>query len=101
MLTPACLRADGNYVTGAGGLLSCVMLGLTGIRIGGDPRSAAGGNATDPLAAWASWPAALPEGWESISIERMYVQGVAMGVEARHGERAVLAPWRNRVGVNT
>ena len=96
MLTPACLRADGNYVTGAGGLLSCVMLGLTGIRIGGDPRSAAGVNATDPSAAWAAWPAALPEGWESISIERMYVQGVAMGVEARHGERAVLAPWRHR-----
>jgi len=48
---------DGNYVTGHGSLLLAAMFGFTGIRIcNGD---------------WRQYPAALPEGWSRIEIDRV------------------------------
>merc|ERR1712039_1044638 len=80
----------GNYVTGAGGLLSSVMLGFTGVRIGGDPRSPRYTDGKDPITEWAAWPASLPEGWDNITVDRMYMQGATYSMVAAHNAYADL-----------
>jgi trehalose/maltose hydrolase-like predicted phosphorylase len=68
----------GSYLTTFGGLLQATMLGLTGVRISEDD--------------WCKYPAALPEGWEKIEIDRICVKGESMKVVAEHGKKAVLSP---------
>lgn len=71
--------AAGPFCANMGGFLMTLLLGLPALRVGaGDP---------------ASWPArevVLPEGWEAIECDRLWVHGRAMKLRARHGERAVL-----------
>lgn len=61
----------------AGTQLSC-LYGLTGLRLGyGVPES------------WAKHPVVLPEGWESIEVERIWAHGRPARLRAVHGaERA-------------
>lgn len=67
---------DGNLITNHGSLLLSVVLGFTGLRIAeGD---------------WVRYPAALPEGWTRIEIDRMWMRGKPVHVIAEHGKRAVL-----------
>jgi trehalose/maltose hydrolase-like predicted phosphorylase len=67
---------DGNYVSNDGSLLMAAMLGFTGLRISdGD---------------WAQYPAILPEGWNRITLDRVWIKGKPMRVVAENGERAVI-----------
>ena len=63
----------------AGFLLSC-FYGLTGMQLTfGDPRQ------------WCERPVVLPQGWEAIEVERIWVRGTPTRLTARHGdERAAL-----------
>ena len=67
---------DGDYVTGHGSLLQTAMLGFTGLRF----------SAGD----WRRYPAALPEGWDRIEIDRVWVRGEPLRLVAEHGKTAVL-----------
>jgi len=67
---------DGNYVTSCGSLLLATMFGFTGIRI----------SAGD----WRRYPAALPEGWSQIEVDRVWVRGRPKRLVAEHGKLAVL-----------
>jgi len=64
----------------AGFLLSC-FYGLTGMQLTfGDPRQ------------WCERPVVLPQGWEAIEVERIWVRGTPTRLTARHGdERAALS----------
>ena len=69
-------HAYGGFVTNHGSLLQAALLGFTGLRIReGD---------------WAAYPASLPEGWESILVERVWVRGRPMTLRATHRKKAVL-----------
>jgi protein-glucosylgalactosylhydroxylysine glucosidase len=37
---------------------------------------------------WAGRPVVLPRGWDSIQVERVWVRGQEMALEARHGARS-------------
>jgi len=64
----------GCFLTDYGSILQTAMLGFTGIRIGESD--------------WAKYDAVLPENWNSIEIERIYVRGEGKHVIAKHGSRA-------------
>jgi trehalose/maltose hydrolase-like predicted phosphorylase len=67
---------DGNYVTGCASLLMAATFGFTGLRISdGD---------------WRRYPAALPEGWSRIEIERIWVKGKPKALIAEQGKLAVI-----------
>jgi protein-glucosylgalactosylhydroxylysine glucosidase len=72
----------GPFFANIGGYLVSLVLGFSGLR----PSSA------DP-SEWASRPVVLPEGWEAIEIDRLWVRGREMRLEAVHGaSSAVLTP---------
>lgn len=76
-MTKECgFQTYGGYVTNHGSMLQSVLLGFTGLRIG-EGR-------------WTRYLAALPEGWEGIEVDRIWVRGRAFGLTAVHGERARL-----------
>ncbi len=74
--------AAGPFFANLGGMLLGLTLGMTGIVIDdGDPQG------------WARRPIVLPEGWSAITIERVWVRGKPMRLEARHGDdRAQMTP---------
>jgi hypothetical protein len=64
----------GPFFANMGGFLASLYLGLPGIRPnGGEP------------ARWPERPVVLPAGWRSIEVERLWVRGAPIGLEARHG----------------
>lgn len=67
---------DTCFLTTMAGLLQSAMLAFTGIRF--EP-----GN-------WTKYEACLPEGWERIEIERIYLGMKAYHVLAEHGKKAEL-----------
>jgi protein-glucosylgalactosylhydroxylysine glucosidase len=68
----------GPLFANVGGFLSALMLGLPGLRIGPD----------DP-ARWARRPVVMPEGWDGVEMERVFLHGRPARIVARHGaERA-------------
>lgn len=69
-------QACGSYITTFGSLLQATMLGLTGLR----PST---GN-------WCKYPAALPEGWTGIEIDRIMIGGNWKRLVAEHGKVARL-----------
>ena len=72
--------ASGPFFANMGGFLTGLMFGMTGLRIGPeDPET------------WAVRPVVLPEGWEAIECDRLWVRGRPARLVARHGaERAEL-----------
>jgi protein-glucosylgalactosylhydroxylysine glucosidase len=55
--------------------MSC-LYGLTGLHLGpGEPES------------WCEYPIILPEGWEGIRVERIWVRGRPARLVANHGDR--------------
>ena len=70
----------GPFQANLGGLLSACLFGFPGIRIGaGDP------------AEWPRRPVTLPDGWDAIEVERLWIRGKPASLRARHGaERAEL-----------
>lgn len=70
----------GPFVANMGGFLTALLMGFPGIR----PTLA------DPQT-WPCRPVMLPQGWEAIRVDRIWVRGQAYRLEARHGaERAML-----------
>jgi hypothetical protein len=74
MTMEASQEMHGNFLTNQGSLLRTAMFGFTGIRISEGP--------------WNKYEAALPETWQSIEIERVYIQGKKKRIVARHGAKA-------------
>jgi trehalose/maltose hydrolase-like predicted phosphorylase len=67
---------DGSYMTNYGALLMAALMGFTGLRISdGD---------------WAQYPAVLPEGWNRITLDRIWIKGKPMKVVAENGKKAVI-----------
>ena len=67
----------GSYSTSFGSMLQQTMLGLTGLRI----------NTGED---WSVYPSKLPEGWESIDIDQLFIKGNPVSVHASHGKKAVI-----------
>ena len=72
--------AAGPFFANLGGMLLGLTFGMTGLVIDdGDPEL------------WTRRPIVLPKGWSAITIERIWVRGKPMRLEARHGsDRAAL-----------
>jgi trehalose/maltose hydrolase-like predicted phosphorylase len=67
---------DGNLMTNHGSLLMSVIFGFTGLRISdGD---------------WRQYPASLPEGWQRIETDRVWIKGKPMRLIAENGKYAHL-----------
>ena len=65
----------GPFLANIGGFLTGCLYGLTGLRLGdGDPFT------------WCERPACMPDLWEGIEVERLWVRGRAASLEARHGD---------------
>jgi len=62
----------GAFITSYGSLLHSVMLGFTGLRISEND--------------WRKYPATLPEGWDRIEIDRIWIKGVPKKVVAVDGQ---------------
>jgi protein-glucosylgalactosylhydroxylysine glucosidase len=68
----------GNYLTNYGSLLQNTLLGFTGLRISdGD---------------WRVYPASLPDGWEKIECDLIWVKGKPMKMFAEQGKLVTLIP---------
>jgi trehalose/maltose hydrolase-like predicted phosphorylase len=74
MMREAAPRTDGCFLTNYGSLLRTAMLGFTGLRV--SERE------------WNKFEATLPENWNSIEIERIYIRGQEKRVSASHGKKA-------------
>jgi protein-glucosylgalactosylhydroxylysine glucosidase len=74
MTREASPQTHGCFLTNQGSLLRTAMFGFTGIRIN--------------EGAWNKYEAALPETWQSIEIERVYIRGAKKRIVARHGKKA-------------
>jgi hypothetical protein len=71
----------GPFFANMGGFLSSLVLGFPRLEPGeGEPET------------WSKAPVVLPTGWEAIQIDRLWVRGRPMRLEARHGELARLTP---------
>ena len=70
----------GPFVANLSGFLLSVLYGLPGLHLGpGQPLT------------WPSRPVVLPDGWNAIEVERVWVHGRPARLIARHGdERARL-----------
>jgi hypothetical protein len=65
----------GSYITSFGSMLQQTMLGLTGLRIKTSKD-------------WSVYSSKLPEGWESIDIDQLFIRGDPVSVHASHGKKA-------------
>lgn len=64
----------GPFMANIGGMLMTMLLGLPGIEISdADPSD------------WGQRPVILPSGWKSIIVDRLWVRGMPMRMEAMHG----------------
>ena len=73
----------GPFLANAAGFLLALMYGLPGVHIGPeeDPQD------------WCRRPVVMPDAWDGIEVERLWVRGNPMSLEARHGDaRARLTP---------
>jgi hypothetical protein len=77
----------GPFTANLAGFLTSCFYGLTGLRLhSGDPQT------------WFQRPIVLPEGWEEIQVDQVWVRGQFMSLNARHGdERGHLAPHEQGV----
>ena len=71
----------GPFFANMGGFLLSLLFGFPGI----DPDAG-------ELRGWATRRVTLPEGWQAIEVDRLWVRGTPMQLSAKHGEFAQLAP---------
>ena len=73
----------GPFQANIGGFLSACLYGLPGVELGPE----------DPCS-WARRPVILPEGWDAIEVERIWVRHRPASLRAAHGaERAEITLW--------
>ena len=65
----------GPFMANLGGFLMSCLYGLTGLQL----------SAAEP-AEWFTRPVVLPEGWDAIQVDRVFVRGRRARLLARHGE---------------
>ena len=71
----------GPFFANMGGFLLSLLFGFPGIHPGaGDARS------------WATRRVTLPEGWQALEVDRIWVRGTPMKLSAKQGEFARLEP---------
>jgi hypothetical protein len=72
---------SGPFMANLGGFLLSCLYGLTGLRVGpGEPST------------WCERPVVMPDLWDGIEVERIWVRGSPSSLSAKHGdERAHLA----------
>ncbi|RZJ02099.1 MAG: glycoside hydrolase family 65 protein [Brevundimonas sp.] len=76
--------ASGPFFANMGGFLTGLMFGLTGVRVGPeDPES------------WPTRPVVLPQGWQAIECDRLWVRGRPARLVARHGADRAELTWRD------
>ena len=66
----------GPFMANLGGFLMSCLYGLPGLVL----------NAAEP-AGWFKRPVVLPDGWDAIEVDRLWVRGRPARLLARHGER--------------
>jgi len=71
-----------NFLTNPGGFLTACLYGLTGIQVG--PEEPEG---------WGKHPVVLPQGWESIEVERIWIRGRPASLTARDGASKADVAW--------
>jgi protein-glucosylgalactosylhydroxylysine glucosidase len=72
----------GPLIANIGGFLTGCLYGLTGLSLGPDEPER-----------WPRRPAAMPDLWDGIEVERIWVRGQPVGLSARHGEPARFEPF--------
>jgi len=77
MMREAAPRTEGCFLTNYGSLLRTAMLGFTGLRVNEGE--------------WNKFEATLPENWNSIEIERIYIRGQEKRISAHHGKKAEIS----------
>lgn len=71
-----------NFLTNPAGFLTACLYGLTGLQLDdGDPTS------------WGTYPIVLPEGWDAIEVERLWIRGRPARLSAPHGAERVSIDW--------
>ncbi|HCI79418.1 MAG TPA: glycoside hydrolase family 65 protein [Ktedonobacter sp.] len=66
----------GPFITNIGGFLMSCLYGLTRLRLGpGEPQS------------WCEGPIILPDGWDGIQVERIWIHGRPARLTANHGDK--------------
>ncbi len=63
------------FQTTPAGFVNACLLGLTGIRVGPDDPSN-----------WGRFPIVMPEGWDGIEVDRIFVRGEEARLRAYHGD---------------
>lgn len=69
------------FLTGRGALLAGIMLGLTHLNLWKDEEE------------WLDGSITLPEGWDEITLQRVYLKGRPARVTARHGAAHTEIEW--------
>lgn len=71
-----------TYMANHGGFIMALLYGLTGLQLGpGGPDT------------WCQRPVCLPQGWEAIEVERIFVHGKPARLLARHGDPHAHITW--------
>jgi hypothetical protein len=65
----------GPFMANLGGFLMSCLYGLTGLEL----------SAAEPTE-WFRRPVVLPEGWDAIEVDQIYVRGKPAQLQARHGD---------------
>jgi hypothetical protein len=64
----------GPFMANLGGFLMSCLYGMTGLQLG-----------QEEPAEWCRRPVVLPEGWDAIEVDRLFVRGRSARLEAQHG----------------
>jgi hypothetical protein len=76
----------GPFFANLAGFIYGLLIGFPGVRPG-----------PEPINQWARRTVTLPEGWDSIEVERIWVHGRAMALEARHGANQTIVESGTRL----
>lgn len=79
---PFSYTGDTVFLTNPAGFLMSLYYGLTGLQVGsGEPQT------------WAKHPIVMPEGWDAIEVERLWIRGRPMRLSALHGDKQAQLEW--------
>jgi hypothetical protein len=78
---------SGPFMANLGGFLLACLYGLTGIRIGPDAPET-----------WSRRPVVMPDLWDGIEVERLWVRGQPASLRAKHGDERAHVSIASRTG---